>query len=173
MSQLTKRAITESFMKLINQVPFDKITVKDIVEDCGVNRNTFYYHYQDIYSVLEWIVETELCAPLRFDDAQAPGAWCLQALTLLREKQALLRKISQALGQETMYRLTARLIRPQLARLLPDPEPADSATHSLALDMLCHAAFCTVDSLVTRRTPLDAEACMQKLQALFLTVRRI
>ena len=48
MSQLTKRAITESFMKLINQVPFDKITVKDIVEDCGVNRNTFYYHYRDI-----------------------------------------------------------------------------------------------------------------------------
>ena len=58
MSQLTKRAITESFMKLINQVPFDKITVKDIVEDCGVNRNTFYYHFRDISDVVE-------CALLR------------------------------------------------------------------------------------------------------------
>ena len=56
MSQLTKRAITESFMKLINQVPFDKITVKDIVEDCGVNRNTFYYHYSDIYALLDEIL---------------------------------------------------------------------------------------------------------------------
>ena len=54
-----------------------------------------------------------------------------------------------------------------------DPEPADSATHSLALDMLCQAAFCTVDSLVARRVPLDVEACMQQLQALFLTVRQI
>ena len=59
MSQLTKRAITESFMKLINQVPFDKITVKDIVEDCGVNRNTFYYHYSDIYALLDEILANE------------------------------------------------------------------------------------------------------------------
>ena len=173
MALYTQKAIMRTFQQMLEEMPFDKITVSALVRRCEISSNTFYYHYQDIYSVLEWIVETELCTPLRFDDTQTPNEWCMQALTLLREKQALLRKISQALGQETMYRLTARLIRPQLARLLPDPEPADSATHSLALDMLCQAAFCTVDSLVTRRTPLDAEACMQKLQALFLTVRRI
>ena len=173
MALYTKKAIMRTFQQMLEEMPFDKITVSALVRRCEISSNTFYYHYQDIYSVLEWIVETELCVPLQFDGAQAPGEWCLRALTLLREKQALLRKISQALGQETMYRLTATLIRPQLARLLPDPEPADSATHSLALDMLCQAAFCTVDSLVARRTPLDAEACMQKLQALFLTVRRI
>lgn len=169
----TKGRIAEAVEQMMQTRPVCKITVQSVMEQTQMKRQSFYYHYQDIYSVLEWIVETELCAPLQFDGAQAPGEWCLRALTLLREKQALLRKISQALGQETMYRLTARLIRPQLARLLPDPEPADSATHSLALDMLCQAAFCTVDSLVARRTPLDAEACMQKLQALFLTVRRI
>lgn len=49
MSQLTKKAIKTSFIKLLNQTAFDKITVKDIVKDCGVNRNTFYYHYQDVY----------------------------------------------------------------------------------------------------------------------------
>ena len=105
--------------------------------------HSFYYHYQDIYNVLEWIVETEVCTPLQFDDAQAPGEWCLQALTLLREKQQLMRKISQALGQDTMYRITERIIRPQLSRLLPDPDAVDSATHSLALDMP-HSARLTV-----------------------------
>ena len=173
MASFTRKAIMDSFMKLVDQRPISKITIKDIVEDCGVNRNSFYYHYQDIYSVLEWIVETQLCAPLQYDGAQAPGEWCLQALTLLREKQPLLRKISHALGQETMYRLTGKVIRPQLARLLPDPAAVDGATQSLALDMLCHAAFCTVDSLVARRTPLDAEAFMHQLQALFLTVQQI
>ena len=43
------------------------------MEQTQMKRQSFYYHYQDIYSVLEWIVETELCAPLRFDDAQAPA----------------------------------------------------------------------------------------------------
>lgn len=59
MSQLMKKAIRESFIKLLNEMPFDKITVKDIVEDCGVSRNTFYYHYQDIYELLREIFETE------------------------------------------------------------------------------------------------------------------
>ena len=169
----TKGRIAEAVEQMLQTRPVCKITVQSVMEQTQMKRQSFYYHYQDIYSVLEWIVETELCTPLQFDSAQAPGEWCMQALMLLREKQALLRKISQALGQETMYRLTAKLIRPQLARLLPDPETVDSATHSLALDMPCQAAFCTVDSLVARRTPLDAEACMQKLQALSLMVHQI
>lgn len=43
MAQFTKQAIINSFLKLLEETPLDKITVKDIVEDCGINRNTFYY----------------------------------------------------------------------------------------------------------------------------------
>lgn len=59
MSQFTKKAIKESFVKLLNERPFDKITVKDVVEDCGINRNTFYYYYQDIFALLDDVFETE------------------------------------------------------------------------------------------------------------------
>ena len=41
-------------------MPLDKITVKDIVDDCDISRNTFYYNYQDIYAVIEQLFETEL-----------------------------------------------------------------------------------------------------------------
>lgn len=58
-ANLTQKAIKNSFLKLLNERALDKITVKDIVEDCGVNRNTFYYHYQDIYDLLEDIFEEE------------------------------------------------------------------------------------------------------------------
>lgn len=60
MSQLTKKAIIETFIKLINERPLDKITVKDIVEECGINRNTFYYHFQDIPSMIEEIMREEV-----------------------------------------------------------------------------------------------------------------
>ncbi|MEA4919467.1 MAG: TetR-like C-terminal domain-containing protein [Clostridiaceae bacterium] len=59
MSQFTKKAIKESFVKLLNERPFDKITIKDVVEDCGINRNTFYYYYQDIFALLDDIFESE------------------------------------------------------------------------------------------------------------------
>lgn len=57
---LTRKAIKGSFIKLLNEHPLSKITIKDIVEDCGVSRNTFYYHYQDIFELLEDIFEEEI-----------------------------------------------------------------------------------------------------------------
>ena len=44
MAQFTKRAIVESFIRLLNEKPLDKITVKEILDYCGINRNTIYYH---------------------------------------------------------------------------------------------------------------------------------
>lgn len=58
-TSLTKRAIRASFLKLLNERPLNKITVKDIVEDCGINRNSFYYHYPDIPALAEEIVRDE------------------------------------------------------------------------------------------------------------------
>ena len=55
MPSFTKRAIVESFLHVAAKKPLDKITVRDIVDDCGVNRNTFYYYFQDVYAVLEEI----------------------------------------------------------------------------------------------------------------------
>ena len=48
-----KEAIRASFLKLLEERPLREITVKDIVQDCGVNRNSFYYHYKDIPSLLQ------------------------------------------------------------------------------------------------------------------------
>ena len=60
MSVTTKRALAETFKKLLSKRGLNKITVKDIVEDCGVNRQTFYYHFHDIYELMEWIFQEDL-----------------------------------------------------------------------------------------------------------------
>lgn len=54
MSQVTKRALEESLKHLLLQKPLNKITISDIAEDCGINRMTFYYHFKDIYDLVEW-----------------------------------------------------------------------------------------------------------------------
>lgn len=60
MQKDTKRAISRTFVELLEKKPFDKITIKDIVETCGINRNTFYYYYSDIYDLLEEIFKNEM-----------------------------------------------------------------------------------------------------------------
>lgn len=59
MANFTKQAIKNSLIHLLNERPSGKITVKDIVEDCGINRNSFYYHYADIPSLIEEIIKEE------------------------------------------------------------------------------------------------------------------
>lgn len=54
MSQVTKRALEASLKNLLLQKPLNKITINDLTEDCGVNRMTFYYHFKDIYDLVEW-----------------------------------------------------------------------------------------------------------------------
>nr|WP_154985499.1 TetR-like C-terminal domain-containing protein [Paenibacillus xylanexedens] len=58
-SHLTKTALAHSLKCLMEHTPLNKITVKHLVDGCGVNRQTFYYHFQDIYALLGWIYETE------------------------------------------------------------------------------------------------------------------
>jgi probable dihydroxyacetone kinase regulator len=60
MSDITKRALSQSLKNLMKKKPLSKITVKDIIKDCGVNRRTLYYHFSDIYDLLEWTLVTEV-----------------------------------------------------------------------------------------------------------------
>lgn len=55
----TKDAIINAFLQLLEEKPYNKITVNDIVEVCQINRNTFYYHFHDIPALLEEIVKRD------------------------------------------------------------------------------------------------------------------
>ena len=47
----TEELIINTFLELVEEKPLDKITIQDIADQCGINRNTFYYHFDDIYSL--------------------------------------------------------------------------------------------------------------------------
>jgi probable dihydroxyacetone kinase regulator len=55
----TKKAIAMGFKELMHQKSFDKITIADIAGACGLNRQTFYYHFRDKYDLLDWIYYNE------------------------------------------------------------------------------------------------------------------
>ena len=56
----TKLQMSESLKRLIKDRPFSKITVQDIVADCSINRNTFYYHFENTYDLLSFAYEQEV-----------------------------------------------------------------------------------------------------------------
>ena len=59
MASSTKDAFAAALKQMMAVKPMDKITMKDLVEICGVNRQTFYYHFDDVYDLLEWVFEED------------------------------------------------------------------------------------------------------------------
>lgn len=55
----TRQSITNAFIGLLNRYPMEQISVKDVVAACGISRNTFYYHYRDLYALLTDVFEQE------------------------------------------------------------------------------------------------------------------
>ena len=64
MATSTKKALADALKKMMVIKPIDRITVNDLVETCGVSRQTFYYHFDDVYDLLEWVFEEDANANL-------------------------------------------------------------------------------------------------------------
>ena len=92
MANFTKKAIEESFVKLLAERPLSKITVKDIVTDCGINRNTFYYYFEDIPKLIESMVEEDAEAIIQTYPTVENFEDCLETVidTVLAKKCAVL-----------------------------------------------------------------------------------
>ena len=115
MSQMTKRALVASLKELMAEKPLDKITVTDLTEHCGVNRMTFYYHFKDIYDLVEWAcVEeaTRVLAGKKTYDTWQQGF--LQILQSLQKDKVfyinVYHSISREYIEQYLYKLTYDLM---------------------------------------------------------------
>lgn len=122
----TRKAIIRSFLRLLNSRPVDKISIKDIVTDCCISRNTFYYHYRDIYALLMDAFEQEAQRILettgtdRWQDALICGMY------FARE------------NRRTIYHIYNSMDRDQLERYLfrISGEMAQTVVETFAKDLL-------------------------------------
>lgn len=115
MSQVTKRALENSLKNLLARKPFDKITVTDIAEDCGINRMTFYYHFQDIYDLVEWSCVED--AKKALNGKKTYATWqegFLQIFEAVLENKVFIVNVYHHVSREQvenyLYKLTSHLL---------------------------------------------------------------
>ena len=102
MASFTKFAILKVFGDLAASRPVDKITVKDITDQCGISRSTFYYHYQDIYQVLKAYVQysAEHVIELMVEDEGEDGKAGLKEIRYLEANRELLCNLYRSAANE-------------------------------------------------------------------------
>lgn len=104
-SQETKRALAASLKKLMTKKSLSKITINEIVRDCGVNRNSFYYHFEDIYALFKWMLEQEAVEVVKqFDLVMDYREAILFIMNYVAENKHIVNGAYDAMGREGLKR---------------------------------------------------------------------
>ncbi len=101
----TKRTLAASLKGFMEKKPLSKITVSEIIADCGVNRKTFYYHFEDIYALLKWMLEEEAVNVVKqFDLLVDYREAVLFVMNYVQENKHLLCCAYDSMGRDEMKR---------------------------------------------------------------------
>ena len=127
MSQVTKRALEQSLKNLLLKKPLTKITVGDIADDCGINRMTFYYHFKDIYDLVEWSCFED--ARRALDEKKTYETWqqgLLQIFEAVQENKPFILNVYRCVHKEQVE----KYLQPLVDQLLLDVinEESDNMT---------------------------------------------
>ena len=119
MSNTTKRMLSLSLKKLLAKTTLDNITIQDITDDAEVSRKTFYYHFQDIYALLEWTL-SEDCRYL-LESKVKRGDWQESIVTLfeyMQENRLIILNAFHSLERDTLEHEVFSILSPLLFDLL-------------------------------------------------------
>lgn len=104
-SQQTKQALAEALKEMMKKKPLNRITVRELVEDCGVNRKTFYYHFEDIFSLLKWTLDQEaMCMFGKYDLVSQRREAVDFALDYITVNHGILHNIVHSIGRSELSR---------------------------------------------------------------------
>lgn len=102
-SLYTKKALSESLKRFMQTKPFSKITVSEIIEDCGLNRKTFYYHFADTRDLLKWTFEQEAIEVVKsFDLLIDYEDAILFVMDYLEKNQHMLNCVYDSVGRDEL-----------------------------------------------------------------------
>lgn len=141
-TEMTKRLMADSLKSLMTQKPLNKISIREIVDDCGVNRQTFYYHFQDIYALLEWIINQEIVSVIgdteNFLTWQDAGLYLLKYLkknstVALCALNSLGRSAIKQLIFDDVVKIATQIITQISSDITVDEESFNSVVHYYAI----------------------------------------
>ena len=166
-SQLTKRALEESLKRLLLTKPLNKITIADITNDCGISRMTFYYHFQDIYDLVEWSCEEDAARAIAgHKTADTWQTGLLDTFLSLRENKPFITSIYHDMSREQVERFLVPVVS-DLVKDVVDEHAARRYVREQDRDFIArffaHALIGTVLDWIARDMRDDPQQLVQRV----------
>jgi len=165
----TKQKIASTMREMMSRKPFEKITVKNLMDVSNMNRQSFYYHFRDTRDVLSWICQERVFLPMSAAELEF-SEWILYGLELLnRDRQFYLRAVSVSqtdFSREFIHTAIFPRVKSELY-----PEVAHlGENQTFAVDFLSNAILDYYLRFLASHEPLDQTSCRNRLRFLLAEV---
>lgn len=145
MTQFTEKAIMDTFVEMLEEMPLEKITVQKIIKRCNISRNTFYYHFGDIYALLDAVLQRDLTL-LFVNNTVYKDDWS-QNLKLLfdymyqnrRMLYHIYQSINHSMLEQYLYKTTEKFFQRHIANVTEGLAISDNDLRFLCL--ACQSMF--------------------------------
>ena len=101
----TKIELANAFKELSKEKPMNKITVNDLIKYCNLNRNTFYYHFEDIYNLINWMFNEEVKKIIESCDTSNYENFLNSVLDYIEENKHILNSAYNSFGREQLKKI--------------------------------------------------------------------
>lgn len=114
----TKRKMAQALKELMAEKPLKRITIQDIVERSHMTRQSFYYHFQDIYEVLELICRYDLVDQIVYREEESFAHWMERLMQIVEANKWFYRKMLQDMDWERIASYLKPAVEAQIRRLV-------------------------------------------------------
>ena len=172
MANYTKKAILATFESMLNDMPFEKITVSAIVAKCEISSNTFYYHYRDIYGLLEAWLEGKKNALL--ENQHSDDLWEAEALKkllhMMQDNQSLVYHVFNSVSRERLERYIFDQVETLFRQLVHERAKAYCVPEKTERDiasLYCYSILGFVIKFIWIHMNVDVEASVDRMMDSF------
>lgn len=151
MAQKTKTSLAKAFKALVLEKPLAQITVAEVAARCGINRQTFYYHFKDIYELIGWIYQTEALEAVEgYISSTAWQQGMLRFLAYIQENRTFCLRTYQAVDRRQFEDFVLAFAQKLLGQVMAEVAEQQPLAPKQDQDMLVYFYSCGFVGLVTK-----------------------
>ncbi len=161
----TKRKIADGLQEMLHEKPLRKITVQDIMDCKNMKRQSFYYHFQDIYGVIEWLYNEDFVKQVAYDENETFEEWISKVIRIIKENRFFYRKVLENIRRERLMEELIPVVDEQLRSRFWSEKQGNYLAESFIVKSVCHFML---DCVAMKKGPQEEEvlAAVENIRAM-------
>lgn len=157
--------MASALKELMEEIPFEKISVSHICERCNMNRKSFYYHFKDKYDLVNWIFDIDFISFITQENSTERWELFEVLINYFFDNRSFYRKVLKVKGQNSFSEHFRELAHPIIRKRLNDIVDA-SINHDFMVCILADTCICAIERWLSDKTCMPPEQFVQIIRTL-------